>query len=163
MTKIERTAAVLMTLLLSACSGADVVPTMPVLPTPPPANLAAPLLVSPASGTVIQQDDPGTGCPAHPAFGAGHQIRFEWTPSPEASRVSAYQVYAKRVTSTVPLVDVQVNGTAYRSVKCDGFVTSGLLDGWEARVRAVGPDGEAGPWSNTVTFSYAECPTCRFY
>jgi hypothetical protein len=107
--------------------------------------------LSPAPGAQIVQNDPSTGCTAHPTRGYGFQIAFDWTEVPGASQ---YRVYAKSNTAAIALVDVIVPISQYTFVDCNAFAAAG--NGWSWQVYAFS-NGVWGPPSPPRPFEFLPC------
>lgn len=123
-------------------------PTHTQTPQPPTATPdtvppLAPVLVSPANGATLPQDN-NDRCTQQES-GPGYVWTFEWRYPGNASEVLRYHVLSG-------FFDTLVSGSvAYARDSC-GFIAEHNLRGWSWKVRAQDRAGNWGPWSETWGF-----------
>ena len=112
------------------------------------------LLVSPAAGYVMPQNQPNIGCAANPVAGYGESARFQWIPVQGAK---AYHLAVRRAGSALPWIDATTQGVSYEKKNCNGYVTDANLNGWQWRVEALDSAGRRIASSETRAFRWAPC------
>ena len=104
---------------------------------PPPANVTTPILLTPINDAIIQQDNPNIGCPFDPTFGFGYRIFFDWTDASSPNGINGYYLFVKKMTATIPIVDLFVLDSNYTHTSCNSYIINSNLDGWIWTVQAV--------------------------
>ena len=123
----------------------------------PSVTVTVPTLVSPVGGASVPQNS-APGCPAHPRRGEGSQISFDWTDSTSPNSILGYDLFAKRDSATIPIVDTFVAGSSeFLHQSCNAFVTDSNLTGWEWRVRARDGLGNLSEWTPLASFVFEAC------
>lgn len=122
--------------------------------------LAAPQLLAPINGALIQQNNPNIGCTlsSEPTRGFGFQIVFDWSDVAAPNGVAGYDLVAQSQNATLPIVNTFVEGAStFTFTACNSFVDDGNLTGWQWRVRTRDTNGNVGPWSPFGSFAFAPC------
>lgn len=115
-------------------------------------------LLSPAEGEVLPQNNASAVCSPHPTRGSGLVIVFDWEESRDPKNlVAGYHLYAKNTNALNPIIDRVVGAPPFEYVNCNAFVAGHNLDGWQWTVRTVDVEGERGPASGPVDFSFEPC------
>jgi hypothetical protein len=94
-----------------------------------------PVLLSPAAGARLAQNDPSIGCTPHPTRGHGHRLAFDWQDVPDAIE---YRLIFVR-GSAPPVLDRTMVESAFEEISCGAFVADVYLDWWTWRVGAISP------------------------
>lgn len=115
-------------------------------------SLGVPQLRTPATGTVIPQNDSTTGCTYSPTHGYGFQIPFRWTAVPGADR---YHLKYNHLGASIPALDTIVADTADSEVDCHTYVIASNLRDWIWTVAAGKDSNVDGAWAVPDTFEYA--------
>lgn len=134
----------------------DAPPTTPT-PNPDASCAGPPVLVIPAEGHVVRQNDPTIGCPSHPTRGHGHQLDFDWEDACLPGGVSGYQIYSKAITAPNPVIDTFVTESRYTYRCCNCHVVERHRPEWRWRVRARDRNGNWGEWSAERKYSFESC------
>ena len=117
-------------------------------------NAAAVTLRKPAANAVIPQNDPTTGCPSNPAYGAGFKIKFGWSPT-TFRNFGHYHLLVQKGTAT-PIIDDDGRHHRFRYVTC-GFVIDSNLSGWHWQVTTFDINGKLLETSELRSFSFGPC------
>lgn len=120
--------------------------------TPKPMPLAAPVLLSPANGAVMDN-----GCQPKQN---NVTWDFDWSDVPGIT-AATYHIRVWKNPAIPFINDMNVTSSSYHFDKPTGFVTNNNLTGWRWRVRAK-VHGTWGPWSVARTFRVeklnTDCP-----
>ncbi len=126
----------------------------PVVSSTPPAPLAAPILISPAAGAVMDN-----GCKGTPE---GITWDFDWSDVPSVAPTTQYQlrVWKNRALPVINKTILMTSSYHHTSAPSDYIINTNLT-GWRWMVRAR-VLGVWGPWSPVRSFKVekvnTDCP-----
>lgn len=122
----------------------------------PPVRTVVVHLRTPTPNTVIAQNDPSLGCPAHVNRGFGFRVTFAWDVTGRKVPVG-YNLHVEHQGSEFAWRDIVVDSLAHTEVDCNSFVADHNLEDWRWRVRALLEDGRWGSWSEWGPFQFEAC------
>lgn len=133
----------------NSSQGSTLVTVTSVAETPP-------VLVHPATGTRVLQNNPATSCPVDPIAGHGYRVTLRWVGGSGPKGILGHQLLVEHPPTGRVLLDTVRAGTATLAGLngCGMRVPNDELDGyqWKARVKYV--DGTYGPWSAPQGFGF---------
>ena len=132
--------------LLAACASPGApsqAPADPVRVSNVPAQVSAPVLMSPANGAVLDN-----GC--NPNRDADGIIWvFAWSAVPGATR---YHLIVQHLDAALPVIDVFTSASSYRSESAGAYIIEANRFNWQWKVEAQA-NGQFGSHSPGATFS----------
>ena len=113
-------------------------------------------LITPASGAVIQQNDPSTGCATNPTSGDGFVVNYSWS-AKSTRAIAKYELVVQHVGSPFSALDVTITAPNYTDLHCNSFVIDSNLANWQWHVLAKDARGKVLADSGPSVFSFAPC------
>jgi hypothetical protein len=112
----------------------------------------------PLDGALLEQNDPATGCIAHPTRGYGFRLAFDWEDVAGADR---YLVRFKRNGAPYAVIEHSTTESTFNGLFCNAFVIDQNLSNWVWRVSALanGADSLATDtlWTEVRNYGFKPC------
>jgi hypothetical protein len=112
----------------------------------------------PTEGALFEQNDPATGCIAHPTRGHGFSLAFDWEDVAGADR---YLVRFKRTSAPYAMIEYTTTASTFQGLFCNAFVIDQNLSNWEWRVAALSngldPYAPDTLWTESRIYGFKPC------